>query len=578
METKANFFLIGLFTILGALGIVAFFLWFARLELDRQFAYYDIRFGSVSGLSAASDVRFAGLPVGQVVDVRLSPERDGTITVRVEVDAETPVRSDSIATIEAQGVTGVSFVAIGAGSAQGDLVEIGGGDVPVIEAGRSTLQSLAEDAPELVNETLRVVQEIGTLFGGENEGRLERILVNVELASAEFAATLDGFSGIADTIDVFAAQINRFNSTLDELTNELAVVLGTADEALASVGLLADQSTAIVASGTDTLDAFQGALGEVERYVSEDLTAISGDVQDSLALLRSEISTLRTDASALIATLSTTGVTATARLAETEAVLQNANALIARLDTASAAVEAAAARIDGLVESEAVPLLAEMRVAVAETTTLVQSVNAATAEALPSIVAEIQEAVVQARGMFDTIEADLTAASGGVADLIAETRTTLTQVTETFARANTTMAAIDGAMETGTRTLAVAESAFAGADELINQEMAAIVGDLRETMAALTSAVGTVAEDLPGISDDLSSASASATQAFARLQAVIDASAPGVQEFTSQTLPLFSGLAIETRTLIGNLDRLTQQLSRDPARAILGGDVPEFRR
>lgn len=578
METKANFFLIGLFTILGALGIVAFFLWFARLELDRQFAYYDIRFGSVSGLSAASDVRFAGLPVGQVVDVRLSPERDGTITVRVEVDAETPVRSDSIATIEAQGVTGVSFVAIGAGSAQGDLVEIGGGDVPVIEAGRSTLQSLAEDAPELVNETLRVVQEIGTLFGGENEGRLERILVNVELASAEFAATLDGFSGIADTIDVFAAQINRFNSTLDELTNELAVVLGTADEALASVGLLADQSTAIVASGTDTLDAFQGALGEVERYVSEDLTAISGDVQDSLALLRSEISTLRTDASALMATLSTTGVTATARLAETEAVLQNANALIARLDTASAAVEAAAARIDGLVESEAVPLLAEMRVAVAETTTLVQSVNAATAEALPSIVAEIQEAVAQARGMFDTIEADLTAASGGVADLIAETRTTLTQVTETFARANTTMAAIDGAMETGTRTLAVAESAFAGADELINQEMAAIVGDLRETMAALTSAVGTVAEDLPGISDDLSSASASATQAFARLQAVIDASAPGVQEFTSQTLPLFSGLAIETRTLIGNLDRLTQQLSRDPARAILGGDVPEFRR
>ena len=578
METKANFFLIGLFTILGALGIVAFFLWFARLELDRQFAYYDIRFGSVSGLSAASDVRFAGLPVGQVVDVRLSPERDGTITVRVEVDAETPVRSDSIATIEAQGVTGVSFVAIGAGSAQGDLVDIGGGDVPVIEAGRSTLQSLAEDAPELVNETLRVVQEIGTLFGGENEGRLERILVNVEVASAEFAATLDGFSGIADTIDVFAAQINRFNSTLDELTNELAVVLGTADEALASVGLLADQSTAIVASGTDTLDAFQGALGEVERYVSEDLTAISGDVQDSLALLRSEISTLRTDASALMATLSTTGVTATARLAETEAVLQNANALIARLDTASAAVEAAAARIDGLVESEAVPLLAEMRVAVAETTTLVQSVNAATAEALPSIVAEIQEAVVQARGMFDTIEADLTAASGGVADLIAETRTTLTQVTETFARANTTMAAIDGAMETGTRTLAVAESAFAGADELINQEMAAIVGDLRETMAALTSAVGTVAEDLPGISDDLSSASASATQVFARLQAVIDASAPGVQEFTSQTLPLFSGLAIETRTLIGNLDRLTQQLSRDPARAILGGDVPEFRR
>jgi phospholipid/cholesterol/gamma-HCH transport system substrate-binding protein len=64
------------------------FLWFARVQLDQQFAYYDIRFPTVSGLSDASDVRFGGLPVGQVVDVRISDERDGTITVRVEVDAQ----------------------------------------------------------------------------------------------------------------------------------------------------------------------------------------------------------------------------------------------------------------------------------------------------------------------------------------------------------------------------------------------------------------------------------------------------------------------------------------------------------
>lgn len=100
METRANYILIGLFTLLGILGMMAFFLLFARVELDRQFAYYDIRFSSVSGLSEASDVRFSGLPVGQVVDVRLAPEQDGSIVVRVEVNADTPVRTDSVATIE----------------------------------------------------------------------------------------------------------------------------------------------------------------------------------------------------------------------------------------------------------------------------------------------------------------------------------------------------------------------------------------------------------------------------------------------------------------------------------------------
>ena len=148
METKANFVLIGAFTLAGLLGILGFFLWFAQVELDRQFDYYDIRFSSVSGLSNASDVRFSGLPVGQVVDVRLSPNQDGTILVRVEVDAETPVRTDSLATIEAQGVTGVSFVGIGPGSPDTELLEpTDEMPVPEITAGRSTGRRLVQTPP-----------------------------------------------------------------------------------------------------------------------------------------------------------------------------------------------------------------------------------------------------------------------------------------------------------------------------------------------------------------------------------------------------------------------------------------------
>ena len=61
-------------------------------------------------------MRFAGLPVGQVVSVALSPELDGLILVQIEVDAQAPVRVDSIATVESLGVTGVGFVSITAGN------------------------------------------------------------------------------------------------------------------------------------------------------------------------------------------------------------------------------------------------------------------------------------------------------------------------------------------------------------------------------------------------------------------------------------------------------------------------------
>jgi phospholipid/cholesterol/gamma-HCH transport system substrate-binding protein len=245
VETKANYVLIGLFALAGLAALLGTFLWFARVQLDQQFAYYDIRFPTVSGLSEASDVRFGGLPVGQVVDVRISDERDGTITVRVEVDGKTPVRADSVATIESLGVTGVSYVEHRRGHARSAAPDRGQlrRAVPVITAGRSTLQALTEEAPELVSETLLVVREIGDLFRGENADRIERTLINAEAASEEFAGALEGFSGIAGTVDQFTEQINRFNTTLDTLTEELNVVLATANDTLLSIERLADETT-----------------------------------------------------------------------------------------------------------------------------------------------------------------------------------------------------------------------------------------------------------------------------------------------------------------------------------------------
>jgi phospholipid/cholesterol/gamma-HCH transport system substrate-binding protein len=109
METRANFVLIGAFTLFGILGSLGFFLWLAKVEVDRQYAYYDILFTDVSGLGDAGDVRYNGLPVGQVVRLSLDRDDPGKVRVRIEIDAATPVKTDTIATLELQGVTGVSY-------------------------------------------------------------------------------------------------------------------------------------------------------------------------------------------------------------------------------------------------------------------------------------------------------------------------------------------------------------------------------------------------------------------------------------------------------------------------------------
>jgi len=579
VETKANYVLIGFFALAGMAAILAAFLWFARVQLDQQYAYYDINFSSVAGLSDASDVRFSGLPVGQVVDVRLSEDRDGTITVRVEIDAKTPVRTDSVATIEALGVTGVSYVSIGPGTPEAPLLlEASGGDVPEIEAGRSTLQALTEEAPELVTETLEVVREIGDLFRGENADRIERTLINAESASAEFATALEGFSGIAETVDQFTEQINRFNTTLDTLTAELNVVLATANDALASIERLADETTVVVGRGEGTLDAVDAAIGEATRYISEDLTATTRETQTAIAELRTEVTALGSEARALIATFEETGSTATTRLREAEETIGRVDALLDTLDTTAIAVEGAAVRFDDLIEQEGEPLLAETRVAVADATNAIAAITEAAETDLPAVMADIRSAVDTMRGTIETVGTDLTSASGQVGEVMAQAQTTLTQVTDTFANANDTLSAINGALDTGERTLVAAESALTGADELINGEITELVDELSVTVQGLNDAVGTVSEDLPAISADIRAASAAASDAFTDLQGMVEASTPGVREFTTQALPLIARLAQETRDLIANLGQLTRQIESSPTRFILDRDVPEFRR
>jgi phospholipid/cholesterol/gamma-HCH transport system substrate-binding protein len=534
---------------------------------------------TVSGLSEASDVRFGGLPVGQVVDVRISDDRDGTITVRVEVDAKTPVRADSVATIESLGVTGVSYVGIDAGTPEAPLlIEESAGAVPVITAGRSTLQALTEEAPELVSETLLVVREIGDLFRGENADRIERTLINAEAASEEFAGALEGFSGIAGTVDQFTEQINRFNTTLDAVTEELNVVLATANDTLLSIERLADETTGVVARGEGTLDQVDEVVGAAARYIAEDLTATTNELQAVAAELRAEMATLGDDAAALMATLEETGSTATDRLREAEITLDRANTLLGTLDTASVAVEGAASRIDTLITEEGAPLLAEMRVAVADATQAIALVTEAAETDLPGIIADVRAAVDRATAVIDTVGTDLTEASGGVADVVARADTTLAQVTETFANANDTLGAINRALETGERTLVAAESALTGADALINDEIATLVTGLNDSLEGLNAAIATVAEDLPVVSADIRSASTAAAEAFAELQGLVDASSPGVRQFTTEALPTVARLAQETRSLIANLGQLTRQIERSPTQFLLDRDVPEFRR
>lgn len=570
METKANYVLIGVFALLGFLGVLGFFLAFGKVQFDQQYAYYKVRFDSVSGLSPSADVTFAGLPVGRVMDIRLSPDQDGTVLVSLEVQRDTPVRADTVAVVDSSGITGVSFIALSAGSREAPLINQGG-DVPELQAGRSTIQSLTEGAPRILDEALQVVEQVNQLLGEENRSRVNNILKNLETSSGEISRALDSFAGFTDTIQAATNTFAEFADNLEPILLQAETTLESLQFAVDEGALVATNARIAFETGTKTLET-------VDAFVARDLTDMVTQLRDDAAGLRTELEAASREATAMFGDLSRTGQAATERMEALDPALALLEPLLVRAETTLKSVEAMAGSVDTLVTGEGTLLVSDARDMIARATVAADSVANVAETDLPVIIADIRAATAEVRQVVETVGQDLSGVSGNINALSASGLQALDQVTETFGNANTTLVAINRALETGEGALLAAESAFKGADRVINDEVAAITADLRDVLARLGGAVDAVSADIPAVTADLRATAASAARAFDDLGAMARDSAGPVRDFTAAGLPNITQLAREARGLIANLDGLTRKLDSDPARLFLNSQTPEFRR
>lgn len=565
METRANFLLIGLFTLLSIVAAFAFFLWFARIEVTRQFDYYDVILDSASGLGRAGDVRFNGILVGRVIDLSFVRDDPGLVRVRIEVDANTPITTDTVARLESQGVTGVSYVGLTGGSTTAAPLEPDEpGRVPVITAERSSVQAILEDAPDLLTEAIELLRELRSFASEDNRARVANILENADQASGGIGAALEDFSRISETVRAATEQIGAVTARLDPIVANMNTVLESADT------MLADVSGAMTAA-QGTLGAAQSAFESTDRLIAErgdrlidQYEAVALAAQTTLADVGGRTGALMEQAGAAVEV-------ATARLRELEGLVGEAETALVGTTAAMASVEVASDNFDTLLNTEGAELVADARTAMTALSRIAD-------ENMPAIVADVREATATVNRVVTTVGEDVIGFTGQLDGLAVDAGTLITEATETIRIANATLGALGPAIETTERALAAAEGAFVGADRVINEDFDGILADIRGVASELETALSQVASDLPGLGEDLRATLAAMTRAAERVETMIARSAPGVEEFATGALPQWSRLAVEARTLAVSLERLVQRIERDPARFLLGGQAPEYRR
>jgi phospholipid/cholesterol/gamma-HCH transport system substrate-binding protein len=278
MENRANYALVGLFTLAVLAGAFGFVFWFSRAgdAADRR-AYRIVFTGSVSGLSKGSVVRFNGLRVGEVTTIEIMPSDPGKVVATIMVDRLTPMKTDTKARLESQGLTGVASVQLtgGAGNAP-DLTASDPGGKPVLFADRSDYQDILETVQRLSGKIDTVLTRADGLIGA-NEAAISSTVKNVELFSRALGENSTGVASFLSNVGEMSQKVGSLSTRLERFTDSAEALVRAVD-------------TGAINKAVNNVARFSEALGDNRQNVTA-LLSDSAALAKSLSLSATKLDT-----------------------------------------------------------------------------------------------------------------------------------------------------------------------------------------------------------------------------------------------------------------------------------------------
>lgn len=571
METRANYILIGVFTLLSILGTLAFFIWLASVQVNKQYQSYGILFEDVSGLDPSGDVSFNGISVGRVIGLRIAEEDPSKVFTTIEIEAETPVRSDTIAQLQSQGVTGVAYISLSGGTpAAPPLVENAQG-WRIISSRRSSLQSLVQDAPDLLTEATKLLEQFQILTGPENQTYVTNILRNLDASSGRLDQALNDFSEISGTVRDATDQITLFTDRLDTIGASVASTLDQADSTMVAATNAFETAEKALEGSVDAIGSAEETFDQATLILREQVPDILDKVAEAASLANDTIADLHSRTGVTLDGFAQTAGLLNARLIELEAAMKEAN-------TAFTAVTDASNSFDQLVDGDGRLLVAEARDVLADAKASIATIQSIVLNDVPAIMADIRTGVARASNAVDDVAANLTGLGDRLDPMADEAQQAIVSANALFVKAQSSLTILDSTLEVATGTLGSAQTTFDAATDVLDTDLGPTMAQLRTASAQISKAVTEVTNDMPAITSELRALIARSDAVARQIQTTVRQTTPGLGDFASKGLPELTRLASEARTLVKTLGDLTRRIERDPARFILDGRVPDYRR
>lgn len=244
MESKVNLAVVGLFVLmLGAL-LIGGVLWFSSgKSYGKTYDTYLVYMSeSVSGLNLDAPVRYRGVQVGGVRHIALAPGNVELVQLTLDIERGTPLKQDTVAVLQVQGLTGIAHVNLAGGSRDSPPLKAGPHEqYPVIATGPSLMLRLDNAVTALLTNLNRSSENINALLDQENRVAMRHTLQNLEklsgaMADAELPQLVHRLQRSADAFDRMANETARAGASTAETVDSMrAETLPEARQAIAEL-------------------------------------------------------------------------------------------------------------------------------------------------------------------------------------------------------------------------------------------------------------------------------------------------------------------------------------------------------
>jgi phospholipid/cholesterol/gamma-HCH transport system substrate-binding protein len=295
MDPRVNYTLVGLFVVGLGVALAAVIIWLSGGTEDKVYqTYVAYVYESVAGLNPRAPVKYRGVEVGQVREISLDKDNPERVRLLLDIEEGTPVKTDTVAILSMQGLTGLAFVDLAEGSkASPDLKALPGQRYPEIKVGPSVLKrfNLALETGqtkvlEAAEEFKAVAQGLRELLEEDNQQSVANTLKHIEQLTGSLAAQASAFQENNTHVTTFLENTAQLSQELPALIQRATDSVGAMDQTVKTINHAVYSFNRLITDTRQDLSRFSreglaqaGPLLVELRQLSETLRRLGRDLQ-----------------------------------------------------------------------------------------------------------------------------------------------------------------------------------------------------------------------------------------------------------------------------------------------------------